>query len=82
MSKNFDFKVNKSKNGYELRTSILELAYGQLWQDYYAKLGEFEASMTKEGDQIVTTVTMPTVPGIETVLSAAEKFYEFVNKKD
>jgi hypothetical protein len=74
-----EIKINK--NGYELRTTILELAQNQLWQDYHAKLGQFETSVTKEGNEIVTTVSMPTIPGVEAVLTAAEKFYEFVSKR-
>ena len=30
--------------------------------------------------QIVTTVDMPPVPGLEQLLATAEKMYEFVNK--
>ena len=49
---------------------------------YHAKLGAFETSIKKEGDEIVNKVTMPEVPGVEAVLDAAEKFYEFVNGKN
>lgn len=73
--------VKPNKNGYELRTKILELAQNNVWQDYHAKWGQFETSVTKEGDEVVTKVTMPDVPGADTVLEAAEKFYAFVNQK-
>jgi len=75
--------VTTSKNGYEIRTKVLEMAQSQTWNDYNAKLCAFETSITKEGDEIVTKVTMPTVPGIDAVLEAAQKFYDFVsgNKK-
>ena len=33
----------------------------------------------KEGDEVVTKVEMPAVPGTEEVLAAANKFIEFVN---
>lgn len=73
-------KVKYNKNGYEIRTKILEMAQNQLWQDYHAKLGAYETSVTKEGDEIVTKVEMPEVPGADAVITAAEKFYKFVNQ--
>ena len=75
-------KVTTNKNGYEIRTKVLEMAQGNVWNDYHAKLGAFETSIKKEGDEIVNKVTMPEVPGVEAVLDAAEKFYEFVNGKN
>jgi hypothetical protein len=74
-------KVNTNKNGYEIRTKVLEMAQNNIWNDYHAKLGQFETTVTKDGDEVVTTVTMPEVPGADAVLEAAEKFYEFVNGK-
>ena len=74
-------KVTTNKNGYEIRTKVLEMAQNNVWQDYHAKLGAFETAVTKEGNEVVTKVTMPTVPGVEQVLEAAEKFYDFVNGK-
>ena len=72
-------QVKANKNGYELRTKVLEFAQNNVWQDYHAKLGQFETSVTKDGDEIVTTVEMPQVPGAEQVLETANKFYEFVS---
>jgi len=76
-------QVKPNKNGYEIRTKVLEMAQSQAWQDYYAKFGAFETSVRKEHDEIVTTVEMPTVPGADKVLEAANMFYDFVsgNKK-
>lgn len=73
--------VKPNKNGYEIRTKVLEMAQNQMWQDYHAKWGAFETSMKKEGDEIVTEVKMPEVPGADAVLEAADKFYAFVNGK-
>lgn len=73
--------VKPNKNGYEIRTKILELANNSVWQDYYAKWGQFETSIKKEHDELVTKVELPEVPGAEKVLEAAEKFYDFVNGK-
>ena len=83
MMKSMMPQVKPNKNGYEIRTKVLEMAQNQTWNDYHAKLGAFETSVTKEGDEVVTTVTMPDVPGADAVLEAANKFYEFVsgNKK-
>ena len=72
-------KVNTNKNGYEIRTKVLEFAQNQAWQDYHAKMGAFETTVAKEGDEVVTKVTMPEVPGADEVLKAADKFYAFVN---
>ena len=74
-------KVTTNKNGYEIRTKVLEMAQNNVWQDYHAKLGAYETSVTKEGDEVVTKVQMPEVPGVDAVMEAAEKFYDFVNGK-
>lgn len=72
-------KVTFNKNGYEIRAHVLEMAQNQVWQDYHSKWGQFEASLKKEGGELVTRVEIPTAPGIDKVLDAAEKFYNFVN---
>ena len=74
-------KISTNKNGYEIRTKVLEMAQNNVWQDYHAKLGAFETAVTKEGDEVVTKVAMPEVPGVDAVMEAAEKFYDFVNGK-
>ena len=74
-------KVTTNKNGYEIRTKVLEFAQNQAWQDYHARMGAFETTVAKEGDEVVTTVAMPEVPGVDAVLEAADKFYNFVNGK-
>lgn len=78
--KSFTPQVSFNKNGYEIRAQMLEMAQQQLWQDYNAKFGAFSTSISKEGTEVVTKVEMPTVPGVEQVLEAAEKFYAFVNQ--
>jgi hypothetical protein len=72
-------KVQTNKNGYEIRTKVLEFAQNNVWQDYHAKWGQFETSMTKEGDEVVAKVEMPEVPGADKVLEAANMFYDFVS---
>ena len=72
-------KVTSNKNGYEIRTKVLELAQGQVWQDYHAKFAGYEMAVTKDGNEVVTKVELPQVPGADAVLDAANKFYAFVN---
>ena len=72
-------QVKANKNGYEIRTKVLEFAQNQAWQDYHAKWGQFETSVKKDGDEVVTEVSMPEVPGTEKVLEAANMFYDFVS---
>lgn len=72
-------QVKFNKNGYEIRAQMLELANNSVWQDYYAKWGQFETSIKKEHGEVVTKVEMPSVPGADAVLDAAQKFYDFVN---
>lgn len=72
-------QVKFNKNGYEIRAQMLEMAQNQVWQDFHAKWGQYETSISKDGKEIVTKVEMPVVPGAEQVLEAAEKFYNFVN---
>lgn len=71
--------VKTNKNGFEIRTKILEMAQNNVWQDYYAKWGQFETSVTKDGTEVVTKVEMPTVPCADAVLEAAKKYYNFVS---
>jgi hypothetical protein len=71
--------IKPNKNGYEIRTKVLEFAQNQVWQDFHAKWGQFESSVKKDGDEVITEVKMPDVPGADTVLEAANKFYDFVS---
>ena len=75
-------KVSFNANGYEIRTKVLEMAKDHEWSDYSAKFQGWESSATRDPKtgEIVTKVAMPAVPGVEQVLSAAEKFYAFVNQ--
>lgn len=72
-------QVKPNKNGYEIRTKVLEMAQNQMWQDYHAKWGAFETTISKEDGEVVTKVEMPEIPGADKVLEAAEMFYSFVN---
>lgn len=72
-------QVKFNKNGYEIRAQMLEMAQSQVWQDFHARWGQYETSISKDGKEVITKVEMPTVPGADKVLEAAEKFYNFVN---
>ena len=74
-------QVNVNKNGYEIRTELLGMAKDQVWNEYEHKFGEWSTKVERDGDQVVTKVKMPVVPGVDQVLEHAEKFYEFVNQK-
>ena len=79
MMKSMMPQVKPNKNGYEIRTKVLEFAQGQVWQDYHAKFAGYEMAVTKDGNEVVTKVELPQVPGADAVLDAANKFYAFVN---
>lgn len=76
-----EFKVNPSKNGYEIRTEILEMAKDVVFTEFQYKWQGWE--LTSERDEktghIVTKVGMPEFPGLQQVLETAEKMYSFVN---
>ena len=74
-------QIKTNKNGYEIRTKVLEMAQNNIWQDYHAKWAGWEQTVKRDKDtgEIVQEVTLPEVPGADAVLEAAEKFYNFVN---
>lgn len=74
-------EVKFNKNGYELRTDILALAKDTVQAEYSFKFAGWEQTVQRDEKtgQVVTTVAMPDVPGLDKVLEAAEKMYAFVN---
>ncbi len=75
-------EVKFNKNGYEIRTDILGMAKDLVQSDFHMKFQGWEmtAQRDEKTGQIVSSVTMPEFPGIEKVLEAAEKMYNFVNQ--
>lgn len=75
-------EVKFNKNGYEIRTEILEMAKDLVGQEYTTKFAGWEMSATRDEKtgQLVTTVAMPEFPGLDKVLETAEKMYAFVNQ--
>ena len=76
-----EFKVNQSKNGYELRTDILAMAKDMVQSEHSTKFAGWEMSVTRDTKtgQVLSTVGMPEFPGLDKVLETAEKMYVFVN---
>jgi hypothetical protein len=75
-------ELRVSKNGYEIRTEILDMAKGLVSDDYHSKFRGWEMTVAKDEKtgQIVTTVGMPTFPGLDKILETAERMYAFVNQ--
>jgi len=76
-----EFKVNTARNGYEIRSDILDMAKGLVSEEFRAKFQGWEMSTAKDPKtgKLVTTVGMPEFPGLDKVLETAEKMYAFVN---
>ena len=74
-----DVKFNK--NGYEIRTDILEMAKDFVQAEYNAKFNGWEWSQVQDEEtgELVTKISMPEFPGLDKVLETAEKMYAFVN---
>jgi len=74
-------EVKFNKNGYEIRSDILDMAKGLITEEYHSKFGAWEMSTAKDPKtgKLVTTVGMPEFPGLDKVLETAEKMYSFVN---
>ena len=74
-------EVKFNKNGYEIRTEILQMAKDLVGQDFHYKYMGWETSVQKDKDgKIVTQVAMPEFPGLDKILETAEKMYGFVNQ--
>ncbi len=75
-------EVKFNKNGYEIRTEILEMAKDLVSQDFHVKFQGWEMTAVRDQKtgQIVTKVGMPEFPGLDKVLETAEKMYSFVNQ--
>ena len=74
-------EVKFSKNGYEIRTDILDMAKGLVSEEFHSKFRGWEMSVEKDAKtgQVITRVDMPEFPGLDKVLETAEKMYAFVN---
>jgi hypothetical protein len=75
-------EVKFNKNGYEIRTDILDMAKGLVTEEFHSKFQGWEMSTAKDPKtgKLITTVGMPEFPGLEKVLETAERMYSFVNQ--
>ena len=75
-------EVKFNKNGYEIRTEILDMAKGLVSEEYHSKFQGWEMSVARDEKtgKLVTTVGMPEFPGLDKILETAEKMYAFVNQ--
>jgi hypothetical protein len=74
-------KMTFNKNGYEIRTEVLAQAKAFTEYEHSMKFAGWEQTVKRdpESGEVVTTVAVPEVPGVDKVLETAEKFYNFVN---
>ena len=74
-------EVKFSKNGYEIRADVLQMAKDHVQNEFNFKMHGWEVSAKRDPvtQELVSSVAMPEFPGLEKVLEAAEKFYSFVN---
>lgn len=75
-------EVKFNKNGYEIRTEILQMAKDLVGQDFHYRYMGWETSVEKDPKtgQVITKVGMPEFPGLDKILETAEKMYGFVNQ--
>jgi hypothetical protein len=75
-------EVKFNKNGYEIRTDILDMAKGLVSEEFHVKFQGWEltAERDQKTNQIVSKVNMPEYPGLDKVLETAERMYAFVNQ--
>ena len=73
-------KITTNKNGYEIRTKVLEMAKHFTEFEYSSKWMGFEVSAKRDEKtgQVINKVDMPEIPSVEDVLETAEKFYNFI----
>lgn len=75
-------KVTFNKNGYEIRTEILDMAKGFVENEYNAKFNGWQLTSKQDPEtkELVTSVDMPTYPGIDEIMEVAQTMYGFVNE--
>lgn len=74
-------KVQFNKNGYEIRTNVLDMAKQFKEFEFQSKWSGWEITSKRDEKtgEIVNKVGMPDIPGVDDVLETAEKFYNFIN---
>ena len=74
-------KVQFNKNGYEIRTNVLDMAKQFKEFEFQSQWNGWEITSKRDEKtgEIVNKVGMPDIPGVDDVLETAEKFYNFIN---
>jgi hypothetical protein len=74
-------KFKPNKNGYEIRTKVLEIAKDMEQFEYSVKFAGWEQTVKRDPEtgEVTNIVTLPDVPNAEQVLATAQKFYDFIN---
>jgi len=73
-------KPASGRNGYEIRTDILNMATNLVQFEHNTKLDIWNQTAEREDNgRVLNTNNIPTFPGIEKVLETAERLYSFVN---
>jgi len=72
-------EVKFNRNGYEIRTQVLQIANERLHQEFSHKWRGWETVFKVDMSHGRTgKVAIPEYPGVDAVLSAAEQLYKFV----
>ena len=76
-------EVKFNKNGYEIRSEVLDMAKSWTEFEFSSKFMGWENTVEREEGtgRIINKVNMPPVPGVDNVLDNAQKFYDFINNK-
>ena len=76
-------KVQFNKNGYEIRTQVLDMAKQFTEFEYSSKWMGWEQTVSrdKETGHIVLQIEMPHVPGVHQVQEPAEADYQYIKAK-
>ena len=73
----FIMSTIKSKSGYEIRADLLGLAKDIAEFNYTIQHADYEASLKKDGDQLVAEFKAPVITA-ENIIDTAKKFNDFV----
>jgi predicted DNA-binding helix-hairpin-helix protein len=75
---------SSSKNGYEIRADMLQLAKEIVQFEHNSRVHRIEQLSDRNhrtNQLIVGNVKWPDTPTVDEILSTAQKLYEFVNKR-
>lgn len=73
-------EVTVNKNGYCIRADLIDFAKDWVKYEYEHKIGRWQTKASISNGKFVYDAEYPEIPGIDKVVEAAEKFYQFVLK--